>query len=194
MKPEIIAIASSTGGPSALRKICAKLSEKINIPIVIVQHMPKGFISAFAESLNVISRLQVKEAKEGEKLESGVIYIAPGGIHMLINNEKIYKIIRMEDSKSLNGVKPAADRLFMSISDTYKGKDILAVVVTGMGRDGTIGVQYIKSNCNCYCITESKKTSVIYGMPKSVFDAGLSDKEVDLDNIADEINKIVIGW
>ncbi|HAN10813.1 MAG TPA: hypothetical protein DCP90_09430 [Clostridiales bacterium] len=194
MKPEIIAIASSTGGPSALRKICARLSEKIDVPIVIVQHMPKGFISSFAESLNVISRLRVKEAAEGEKLESGVVYIAPGGVHMIITSERNYKTVRMEESQALNGVKPAADRLFMSISDTYKGKNILAVVVTGMGKDGTIGVQYIKSNCNCYCITESKKTSVIYGMPKSVYEAGLSDMEVDLDKIADEINKIVVGW
>lgn len=194
MKPDIIAIASSTGGPSALRKICAKLSEKINIPIVIVQHMPKGFVASFAESLNVISRLQVKEASEGEELKSGVVYIAPGGIHMIINNERNVKVIRTEDSPSLNGVKPAADRLFMSISDIYKGRNVLAVVVTGMGKDGTTGVQYIKSNCKCYCITESKKTSVIYGMPRSVYEAGLSDVEVDLDNIADEINKIVVGW
>lgn len=193
MKPEIIAIASSTGGPSALRNICSQLSEKINIPIIIVQHMPKGFIASLAQALNVICSLPVKEAIEGEEVKPGVVYIAPAGVHMLIKNNKNSKVLEMEDSHTINGVKPAADKLFVSIADTYKGKEVLVVVVTGMGRDGTMGVQELKNNCNCYCITESKKTSVVYGMPKSVCDAGLSDIELDIESIGGKINKIVIG-
>lgn len=194
MKPDIIAIASSTGGPSALRKVCAKLSENIDVPILIVQHMPKGFTRSLAESLNVISKLEVKEAEDGEEIKPGKIYLASGGLHTIVSYERNKKVIRMEDSPSINGVKPAADRLFMSISEIYKGKNVLAVVVTGMGKDGAVGVKYIKTNCHCFCITESKKTAVIYGMPKSVVELGLSDEEVDLEKIPEEINRIVLGW
>lgn len=194
MRPDIIAVASSTGGPSALRKICAGLSDQIKIPIVIVQHMPKGFTHSFAESLNVISKLKVKEAEDGDRLEGGTIYIAPGGVHMKVIEGIRSRKIRFSDGPSVNGVKPAADILFESLAEVYRGKTILSIVVTGMGKDGAIGVSKMKSLSNCYCITESKKTAVIYGMPRAVYEAGDSDEEVNLEDIATRVNKIILEW
>lgn len=194
MKPDLIAVASSTGGPSALRKICSGLSEKINIPILIVQHMPKGFTHSFAQSLNVLCKLKVKEAENGEKLENGTVYIAPGGFHMKVDERRGNKVIQLSGGENVNGVKPAADKLFDSIGRIYKDKSILTVVITGMGKDGAAGVKIIKERCECYCITESKETAVIYGMPKVVYENGNSDEEVKLEDISQRINKIILEW
>ena len=103
------------------------------------------------------------------------------------------KIIRLENSHPVNGVKPSADVLFNSVSRMYEGKNILAVILTGMGNDGTTGVRELKEKCNCYCITQSEKNCVVYGMPRSVYDAGLSDEVVELKDISKRILQIASG-
>lgn len=191
---DLILIASSTGGPAALDVIFKTLSPEIHKPILIVQHMPPEFTNLMAQKLDDKHHLHITEGKENETLKDGKIIIAPGGKHMIIEvSEGFGKVIRLLDTDFVNGVKPSADVLFQSVADTFKGKNILTVILTGMGNDGTEGIVKLKQNCNCYCITQSERTCVVYGMPKCVCEAGLSDEVADLEDIAFRIHQIVLG-
>lgn len=191
-KADLVVIASSTGGPVALEKLFSGLTESINKPILVVQHMPAEFTKVLAESLGKKCLIPVCEAEEGTPVKDDQIVIAPGDYHMVIQSrEGNQSILHCEKSDYVNGVRPSADVLFRSVAAHYPGKDILAVVMTGMGSDGTAGVKELKQNCNCYCITQSEITCTIYGMPKCVCEAGLSDEVVDLGDIAKRIQQIV---
>lgn len=190
---DLILIASSTGGPVALDVIFSTLPQEIYKPILIVQHMPPEFTNLMAQMLNKKYHMHFTEGKDKELIRDGHIIIAPGGLHMALEaSEGLEKVIRLLDTDFVNGVKPSADVLFQSVADTCKGKNILAVILTGMGNDGTQGVNELKKNCNCYCITQSESSCVVYGMPKCVYDAGLSDEVVDLKDIAYRIHQIVL--
>lgn len=192
-KVDLIVIAASTGGPVALEKICSLLTGDIKQPVLLVQHMPAEFTKVLAESLSRKCWLPVSEGSEGASVNGGEIIVAPGGYHMVIREvDENRRIIKLEESAFVNGVRPAADVLFHSVARMYSGMDILAVILTGMGNDGVDGVRELKEKCNCYCITQSEATCVIYGMPKCVFDAGLSDEEVDLENIAKRMQQIAL--
>jgi two-component system chemotaxis response regulator CheB len=192
-KVDLIVIAASTGGPVALEQICSLLTADIKQPVLVVQHMPAEFTRVLAESLAKKCLLPVSEGSEGAFAKDGEIIIAPGGYHMIIReSDDNRRQIRLEETGYVNGVRPAADVLFRSIADVYSGMDILAVVLTGMGSDGTAGIRELKQKCNCYCITQSEATCIIYGMPKSVRDAGFSDEEVDLENIAKRMQQIAL--
>lgn len=188
---DLILIASSTGGPVALDVLCHKLPAGIHKPILVVQHMPPEFTSLLAQSLDKKNLVNVSEGKDRDIIKNDHIVIAPGGKHMIVeNSEGAGKIIRLIDSNHVNGVKPSADVLFQSVARIYRGKNILAVILTGMGNDGTYGISELKKECKCYCITQSEATCVVYGMPKCVYDAGLSDEVADLDDIALRICQI----
>jgi two-component system chemotaxis response regulator CheB len=192
-KVDLTVIATSTGGPVALEQICSLLTPDIKKPILVVQHMPPEFTRVLAESLSRKCLLPVSEGSEGAPVNDGEIVIAPGGYHMVVRGlDDCRRIIRLEETAFVNGVRPAADVLFRSVADTYSGMDILAVILTGMGNDGTAGVNELKQKCNCYCITQSEATCTIYGMPKSICDAGLSDETVDLENIAKRMQQIAL--
>lgn len=191
---DIVLIASSTGGPVALEKVFSLLPKTFSKPVLIIQHMPPGFTEGLAKSLDRKSNLNVVEAFENQDINEGKAVVAAGGFHMTVykNNLGIRKI-KLTDTEYVNGVKPSADVLFKSIATEYEGKNVLVVVLTGMGRDGADGILQLKKKCNCFCITQSLSSSVAYGMPKAVQDIGLSDKEVDIGMIANDIYRISYG-
>ncbi len=166
-KISAIGIVSSTGGPPIVEYIL-KYMPKINIPIFIVQHMPRSFTFIFAERLNKLTKKKVKEARDREQVKEGIVYIAPGGIHMSLKKikEKIY--IYLIDEEPKWGVKPSGDYLLNAMADIYKDKS-LAVILTGMGKDGSEGAKKIKEKKGIL-IAQDEKSSVIYGMPKAVKD------------------------
>ena len=184
---DIVLIASSTGGPAALERVIFPLPATFDKPILIVQHMPAGFTKALAEKMNTRSAIRVVEAADGVPIRPGIAFIAPGGSHMVLARSKL---LRLEQSEHVNGVRPAADVLFRSVAREHKGIKVLCVVLTGMGSDGTAGVDEMKRNCTCYSITQSEASCVVYGMPKSVYDARLSDETVELDKVAKRIVEI----
>lgn len=191
---DLVVIASSTGGPKAVEEVCGSLGRDFMKPILIVQHMPPDFTRIFAEYLSKKCQIAVKEAQEGDKIKGGQVLVAPGGFHMTVVSEgQLGSRISLNSLPPVHGVRPAADILFQSVAKSYRGKKVLAVILTGMGSDGTIGLKALKESCQCYCITQSKETCVIYGMPRSVDEAGLSDESMDLSDIGRRITEMSRG-
>lgn len=184
---KIVAIASSTGGPKALQSVVTRLPKDLKAPVVIVQHMPVGFTYSLAERLNSLSELTVSEAADGEVLERGHVYIARGGKHLNIDAKPGGKYaVRYSDEPTREGVKPCANYMYESLAKS--GFDqIVCVVMTGMGADGTKGIENLKSKKKCYVMAQEQSTCAVYGMPRSVVQAGLTDTVVPLDQIAQEI-------
>lgn len=191
---DLVLIAASTGGPAALEVVCSMFPNEFAKPVLIVQHIPPEFSKALVESLSKKCLLPIAEGQDKEFIQQRNIRIAPGGVHMVAEENRVgEKIIRLINMPHVNGVRPAADVLFKSVARAYKGKNILTVILTGMGNDGMAGVEEIKKNCNCYCIIQSEKSCVVYGMPRSVYEAGLADEVADLKEITPRICKIVAG-
>lgn len=188
---DLVVIASSTGGPHAVEEVCRVLDAGFSKPILMVQHMPPDFTKIFAEFLSRKCKIQVKEAQEGDEIIGGRALVAPGGYHMVVKENA--NMISLTKYPPVHGVRPAADILFKSVAKIYKGKRVLAIILTGMGSDGTEGVRAIKESCQCYCITQSEETCVIYGMPRNVNEAGLSDETADLKDIGRRIIEISRG-
>ncbi|MDG5815553.1 chemotaxis response regulator protein-glutamate methylesterase [Chitinispirillales bacterium ANBcel5] len=182
----ILAIGVSTGGPDALSRVIPKLPKNLSVPVLIVQHMPPVFTKSLAESLNKKSAITVQEAKEGEILKISNVYIAPGGYHMVIRKEKEHNTIHLTSSPPENSCRPSVDVLFRSVGQVYANKGIMSVIMTGMGNDGLNGVRALKRS-GCYSITQAAETCVVYGMPRAVDEAELSDKSIPLDNLANHI-------
>lgn len=193
---DLLLITSSTGGPKALETIIPLLPAEFRIPILAVQHMPPLYTRSLAESLNAKSRIRVIEAADGDTLQAGVMLLAPGGWHMRIvepvpgASPSRYKVA-LDNGPTVNSVRPSADVLFGSAAQSFRNAHILTVILTGMGSDGLNGVRQLKQACNCWCITQSGSSCVVYGMPKSVHDAGLSDEATDLPDIASRITELV---
>ena len=183
---KIVAIASSTGGPKALQSVIPKLPANIAAPIVLVQHMPVGFTASLAERLDSLSEVTVTEAKEGDILEPGHVYLAQGGKHMNILTMASKYSIHYTDEPNREGVKPCANYMFESLA-TSKVAEIVCVVMTGMGADGTEGITNLKEKKKVHVITQTEETCAVYGMPKAAVKKGLSDQQVPLDQIAQEI-------
>ena len=187
----LIAIASSTGGPKALQQVICKLPKNINAPILIVQHMSEGFTKSLAARLNELGEVKVVEATGGERLEKGTVYLAKGGSQMRVvkkGSEYVIDINTTEPAR--NGLKPCADIMMESLANLVFD-DITCVVLTGMGGDGTMGIRQLNESANIYVIGQDEATSTVYGMPKVVYEAGLTDVVLPLDKIADEITKNV---
>lgn len=186
-KISAVVIGASTGGPKALFKVITSLPEKLGVPVFIVQHMPEGFTKAFADRLNKFSKLKVVEAEEGMTIEKDIVYIAPGGKHMeIINN----KTISLNLEPQIWGVRPAVDKLFISAAKTYKDS-LLGVILTGMGRDGANGIIEIKKAGGA-TISEDESTCIIYGMPKAAYDTNMIDEVIPLYDISKRIANIVL--
>ena len=188
---DIVAIASSTGGPMALSDLLPKLPKNFPVPIVITQHMPKEFTGSFAKRLNDSSNIEVVEGFDGLSLKAGRAVIAPGGSHLIVKRRAGAAVCGLSDSPPVLSVKPAANVMFLSIADEFGG-NVLCVILTGMGRDGTDGAVALKRK-GAYVIAESQKTCVVYGMPKAAVDAGIVDEVLPLDEIPDAIIRIVKG-
>ena len=184
---KLVAIACSTGGPKALQEIIPYLPADLDAAVVIVQHMPEGFTASLAERLNDRSKMPVKEAAEGDILENGHVYIAKGGRHLRIQQaERGQHVLRLGDDEPVMGLRPYANYMYESLiqSGYY---EIVCVVLTGMGADGTRGIGRLCQEKNVYVISQDKESSTVYGMPKMVAQSGLSDEVVSLDQMAKAI-------
>lgn len=183
----IVAIASSTGGPHALHSVIPMLPENLDAPVLLVQHMPKGFTHALAVRLNELSQVHVKEAADGEELKKGAVYVARAGMHMKVYRSSAGRYcIRYSDEPARDGVKPNANYMYESLTGSDFG-NVVCVVLTGMGVDGTEGISALRRENNTYVIAQNKETCTVYGMPGSVVKNGLADTVLPLEQIAQEI-------
>ena len=184
---KVVAIASSTGGPRALQSVVPRLPADINAPILIVQHMPKGFTASLAERLNGMSEVTVKEAQEGDVLEKGVVYLAMGGQHMnVVTGPGEKYTIHYSDEPTREGVKPCANYMYESLMSS-KFDEIVCVVMTGMGADGTAGIKNLVTKKKLHVIAQDQETSTVYGMPKAIANSRIPAQVVPLEQIVQEI-------
>ena len=182
---EIVAIGTSTGGPNALTALLPQLPADFPVPIVIVQHMPPLFTRLLAERLNTLARLEVHEGKEGQKLRRGQVWIAPGDHHMTVARKGTEFVLGINHDPQENSCRPAVDVLFRSVAQTY-GANVLAVVLTGMGADGTRGAAVIRE-AGGEVIVQDEASSVVWGMPGNVVAASLADRIYPLGGIGPEV-------
>ena len=182
---EIVAIGTSTGGPNALTALLPQLPADFPVPIVIVQHMPPLFTRLLAERLNTLARLEVQEGNAGQKLQRGQVWIAPGDHHMTVIRKGTEFVLGINHDPQENSCRPAVDVLFRSVAQTY-GANALAVVLTGMGADGTRGSADIRE-AGGEVIAQDEASSVVWGMPGNVVAANLADHIYPLGGIAPEV-------
>lgn len=185
---EVLAIGISTGGPNALRKIFAELSPDLGLAVMVVQHMPAGFTEEFARSLDRICALEVREAKEGDVARPGRVLIAPGNRHLTLERLPLGVIAHLGSEAAVNGHRPSADVLFHSVAEVY-GARSMAVIMTGMGRDGAQSIGNIKSKGGI-TLGQDAATSIVYGMPKVAYEKGFVQLQVPLPHIAGVINRL----
>lgn len=179
-RPKLVLIGASTGGPVALQKILSALPGNFPYPILLVQHMPNTFTTAFAERLNRICEIEVREAQDGDALKPGVALLAPGGKQMLLDDRG--GVVHISDGNDKFQYKPCVDVTFGSAARGIKGR-MLAIVLTGMGADGREGCKLLKKD-NAVIWTQDEESCVVYGMPQAVDLAGLSNASLSVDEIA----------
>lgn len=189
-KSKLVALACSTGGPKSLQSVIPKLPANLDAPVVLVQHMPKGFTNSLAMRLNEMSQVTVKEAADGDVLQKGWVYIAPGGKQMrVLKVGGTYKIA-VTDEPARDALKPCANIMYESLVCS-NFDEITCVVLTGMGADGTVGIGTLGEAINVHVIAQDEATSVVYGMPKAIAEANIVDEVLPLEKIADAITKNV---
>ncbi len=181
----IVTIGTSTGGPKALQEIIPRLPVNFPVPVVVAQHMPPNFTKYFADRLNQLSRIRVKEAEEGDRLEPGTVMIAPGRGHMRIKKRGIEVTVTISEDPGEFIYRPSVDALFLSASEIYSDRS-LGVILTGMGNDGLKGSTALKQ-AGGRVFAQNEETCVVYGMPKAVIEGGLADKVLPVEQIAGEI-------
>ena len=189
---DVVAIASSTGGPNALRDVLQALPQDLNVPVLIVQHMPKMFTKLLAERLNRSCRINVQQAYTGAVVRPGDVWIAPGDSHMIVERQGAEIKLATNDAPPENSCRPSADVLFRSVAHIFGGRS-LAVILTGMGKDGLDGSRCM-SKKGAFVIAQDERSSVVWGMPRAVTEAGVADKVMPLSDIGREIaNHVRIG-
>ena len=185
-KLDIVVIGISTGGPQALKILIPQLPVDLPVPVAIVLHMPIGYTELYAKSLDAVSRLTVVEAREGERVEAGIVLLAPAGRHLSFRREPDGAVLAHLDARPFDMPhRPSVDELFRSAAEVYRDR-VLGVVMTGMGSDGLQGAGWIKSQGG-RIFTESEQSCVVYGMPRSVDEASLSDSSVALPDMGQAI-------
>ena len=188
VKREIVSIGASTGGPPALQFIVSHLPKDFPVPVVVAQHMPRLFTQSFAERLNKISMVTVKEAEDKEPLQAGVVLIAPGDTHLAIRKGRRQMTVELvKDATYI--YRPSVDLLMSSTASAYESKSA-GLILTGMGNDGLAGMKELKSKGG-YVIAQNEETCVVYGMPKAVVNARLADAVLPIERIPEEIAKIL---
>ena len=185
-----IAIACSTGGPKALQSVIPLIPGNIDAPILLVQHMPAGFTKSLAERLDTLSKVRVKEAEEGDLLEKGTVYLAAGGKHMKVGKSGNRMRIFYSDEPAREGVKPAANYMYESLMDSPYA-EICCAVLTGMGADGTAGIENLYKQKKIYVVAQDQPSSAVYGMPRAIAQTGLVSEILPLDKVADAIARRV---
>lgn len=187
---KIVAIASSTGGPKALQQVIPKLPAGLDAPVVLVQHMPAGFTKSLAERLDTLSKVHVKEAEEGDRLEKGWVYISAGGRHMKVGRSGGSYRIYYTDEPTREGVRPCANYMYESLIDSGFAQ-VCCAVLTGMGADGTEGIKNLDAKKKTYVIAQNEETCAVYGMPKAIVATGLVNELLPLDDVAAAIARNV---
>ncbi|MEK4385145.1 chemotaxis response regulator protein-glutamate methylesterase [Solibacillus sp. FSL W7-1464] len=186
---KIILIGTSTGGPRALQEVITKIPANVGAPILIVQHMPAGFTKSLAGRLDQLSEIHVKEAEQGDLLQKGTAYIAPGGYHLKLRKVgSAFAVVLDDQEPPRAGHRPSVDVMFEDVSQ-YSDFDKIAVIMTGMGYDGSKGLVSLKKTGNVTAIAESAETCIVYGMPKAAVETQLVDEVADVDDIARTIMK-----
>ena len=186
---QIVLIASSTGGPRALYEVIPKLPADFPAAVLVVQHMSTGFTRSLAQRFQSASPLRVREAADGEPVLAGDVLFAPGNHHMILERRGDQEVVRLHQGPTRNSVRPSADVTFESAAALY-GSNALAVIMTGMGRDGADGARAVK-RAGGGVIAQNEATCVIYGMPKAVVDAGFADAVLPLDDLAEAVVRAV---
>ena len=186
---KVVLIGTSTGGPRALQEVITKIPKSIAAPILIVQHMPPGFTKSLASRLDQLSDIHVKEAEHGDILQNGTAYVAPGGFHMKLKKVgSAFAISLDQEDPPRSGHRPSVDVMFENVSQ-FSDFDKIAVIMTGMGSDGSKGLVQLKNKGNVMAIAESQQTCIVYGMPKAAVETQLVDEIVDVDDITSTIMK-----
>tara|TARA_R110002095_G_scaffold207151_1_gene191858 strand:- start:38406 stop:39461 length:1056 start_codon:yes stop_codon:yes gene_type:complete len=186
--PMVLVVGSSTGGPNALKAMLSAIPEKFSLPILIAQHMPPLFTKSLAEHIQRETKRQTAEAIDGELIERGHIYIAPGDFHMVIDKQDDRMVIRLNQDDPEHFCRPSVNPLYSSAAKWY-GSSVLAVMLTGMGDDGIEGAQLI-SERKGYIIAQDEQSSVVWGMPGAIANAGLASQVLPLRNIAPELARL----
>lgn len=184
-KYQLTAIGTSTGGPVALQKILTELPANYPHPIILVQHMPATFTNAFAARLNSLCKISVKEASDGDALQPGVAYLAPGGLQMMVEGRPGAARLRVFDGGDRMNYKPCVDVTFGSAAKVY-GDKVLSMILTGMGADGREGARMLKS-AGATIWAQDEESCVVYGMPQAVAKAGISSESLPLERIAERM-------
>ncbi|MEA4925524.1 MAG: chemotaxis response regulator protein-glutamate methylesterase [Syntrophomonadaceae bacterium] len=183
---KIIALGASTGGTEALKEVLVRLPV-VMPPILIVQHMPQNFTRSFAQRLDSLCKLQVKEAEDGEPATPGKVLIAPGNRHMILKKSGAFYYVKVEDGPLVFHQRPSVEVLFQSVA-RYAGRNAIGVILTGMGRDGAEGLLQMK-NAGAFTIAQDEKSCVVYGMPKEAIQLGAAIKIASLEQIPQIIVK-----
>lgn len=189
--PSVIAVGVSTGGPKVLHDILANLPGDLDVPIVVVQHMPSVFTGLLAERLNSVSKLQVREAEDGEALRPGCVWIARGDWHLEIVGSGFSHRLSLNQQPHENSVRPAVDPLFRSVARQFRDR-VLGIVLTGMGKDGLEGSRAIR-NAGGLIFAQDQSSSAVWGMPRQVVEADLADAVLPANQIAGEIVRRIRG-
>ena len=190
--PRVLLIGSSTGGPQALNALVAQIDSVLQrAPVLITQHMPPTFTAVLAEHLARVAKRPVREAVDGEEVIAGVIYLAPGGKHMTVARRDNTVVIAIEDGPLVNFCKPAVDPLFASAAEVW-GSKVLALVLTGMGSDGLAGAKSIVA-AGGHVMAQDEASSVVWGMPGQVTNAGLCSAVLPLPEIAGKLSRLFAG-
>ncbi len=184
---ELLVIGSSTGGPKALQDILPTLPANLPVPCLIVQHMPSTFTKPFADRLDGLCQVHVKEAEQGEPLKPGTVYIAPGGIHMTYGSRVPKGCIELSAEPVSSLHRPSVDVLFLSVSELFRGQ-VLAGILTGMGSDGAKGMEQLKKK-GAHTLAESEESCVVYGMPRAAVERGCVDVVAPLGDIPGHLRR-----
>ena len=193
VKEKVIVIGSSTGGPPVLELILSELPSNLPAAVLIIQHMPELFTKYLAEHLDTVSKLEVKEAREGDVIEAGKAYVAPGDFHMIVKKKEmegdVKTVISLNKSPLVHNLRPSIDVTMKSVAGVY-GENAVGIILTGMGNDGIEGMEAIKSR-HGKTIAQDEATSLIFGMPKKVIESGYADYIIPAFNISQEIIQLL---
>lgn len=190
---KLVLIGTSTGGPKALHQVIPQFPADIDAAILVVQHMPAGFTRSLAERLNSLSQIKVKEAEDGEEIIPGCAYIAPGDYHLRVitraNSQDRKLMVNLKQDEPKGGHRPSVDVMLESVAGQF-WSDMVGVIMTGMGHDGTAGLKHIKLK-GASIIAEHQSSCIVYGMPKSAVETGMVDRIVPLESISTEVIKML---
>ena len=188
---KVVALACSTGGPKSLQQVIPMLPKNLDAGVVLVQHMPAGFTASLAARLNEISDINVKEGADGDVIQKGWVYIAPGGKHIKVVKKAAEYVIKLNDEPPIDGLRPCANVMYKSLVQCNYD-EITCVVLTGMGADGTEGIKALSAGKKkIHVIAQDEESCVVYGMPKAIAQTGLVDEVVPLNKIAETLTKNV---